>query len=110
MDGSGSAYLNNLATALASHFGRDVSRWAAVTQGGGVRKAYAGGGAPVITSPDTGGHTPSAAAPGLPFNLGGIAARLKGHVPQLLIFKRELSAAEVNSLGSFFAPIYGIAA
>jgi hypothetical protein len=110
-NGSGTAYQNVSAGSTAGHWERDVLRWRALTHGAGVRRAYAGGGAATVVTNDNGGAVAATGNSTFPLRLSvGGAAGIKGWAPQLLLYDRELSAAECNSLGAFFAPIYGFAA
>jgi hypothetical protein len=109
-NGSG-AYQNAWTNANAAHYARDVSRWRAWAYGGGSQKHAVSGS--TLTNADAVGQTPSASAPEYALRVGRAGAAsssLKGHVPQILVYKRVLTAPEIASLGAFFAPIYGIAA
>lgn len=96
----------NLGT--ASHYARDVSRWRMAGHVLGTRTSAVSGS--TLTNPDTGGQTPSAAAPTTPLRLGRTSSSyLKGYVPQLLFYNHVLTAGEAAGLAAW-ASIFGVAA
>jgi hypothetical protein len=106
--GNGSGTLQQAWTNLtATHFARNVARWRAWAYGAGVQTSRVSSSA--LTNPDTVGQTPSAAAPLNALRVGHNGSPLKGYLPQIVIYKRVITLAESNSLGAFFAPIYGVA-
>jgi hypothetical protein len=108
---SGAGFVSNWAVAAPTHYARDVSRWRAEAHVTGTRTSAVSGS--LLTNPDTVGQPPSAVNPEYPLRLGRSANAVtsyKGHIPQILVYKRGLTAPEMASLGAFFAPIYGVAA
>lgn len=109
-NGSGT-YQNNWGIVTAAHFAKDVSRWRSWSYGSNAQTSRVSGS--TLTSADVGGQVPSVVAPvnGLRLGRGSSAtSSLKGHLAQLIVFKRVLSAAEITSLGTWAASVYGVAA
>jgi hypothetical protein len=88
---------------------RNVTAWQTFSYGGGVATARATG---VSQNATVTAGTPSLLAPEYGLKLGrcGTSFPFKGAVPQVLVYKRFLTVAEILSLGAWSALIYGVAA
>jgi hypothetical protein len=107
-NGSG-AWVYDVNVSNLGHSTRDVSAWQSFSYGGGVGTLRAATSAPNI--PIT-ANPPSALPPERGLHIGRVSSGVsyKGHVAQVLVYKRFLSALEVAKLASWAAPTYGVAA
>jgi hypothetical protein len=110
-NGSGT-FQNNFSTAVSAHFSRDVSKWRAWTYGGGSAGFHVTGSS--LSQADTGGQTPSVAAPSNALTLGrssaGVSTSFKGHLGDIVILSEVPSSTVRNEIVALLATKWAVAA
>lgn len=106
-NGSGT-FQNNWSSTTLAHYERDVSRWRAWSYGSGTQSSHVSGSS--VTNADTGGQTPSVAAPQNAFTVGrssgGASTSFKGYMGDIMVFNEVPSATVRNNIAALLAQKY----